>query len=566
MNKRPGALLATAWLLLMTGVVKAQAPTFFLNSRSEHIVERWELKRGKHLQGISTHLKPFSRERVTTNESWQTFWDSLPAPRSAVDRYQLRQLAGLNRPYMARIGDNNNLPGRQGGILGAFYESRRHLFSYEQHAADGSGFSLYANPVLGLNLHRSQEGEGLLYRNTRGVRLRGDVDQKLGFQFYLSENQATFPQYIDAYASDYGVIPNQGFIKRDGETFDFFNASGSVTFEASQHIHLQFGHGDHFIGEGHRSLLKSDFGPNYLYLRGRAQFGPIDYQSIFTQFTGEDISDPPYEQKYGAFHHLSIDITPSLELGLFESVIFSRSGNRGFRVQYLNPVIFYRYVDHQLGSPDNLLVGMNVDYMPFRRFQVYGQFVLDEFKISEIRAGDGWWGNKFGWQLGTRYVDALGVNQLDIGLEYNQARPYLYSQRNRDSYTHFNQPIAHPLGANFRELILSTRYQPFKRWRFRLLGGLARYGADTNGTNWGRNPRLSYTTREDDYGNTTGQGAEARRQWLQFTLGYEPYPNLMLQLRGRYREQLSDYEALEQSSLYFGAGLQYHFHQKASLF
>lgn len=529
-------------------------------------MERWELKRGEHLKGVSTHLKPFSRDRLTTDESWQTFWDSLPGSPSAVDKYQLRQLAGLNRPYMNKMAKAYDLPVKQEGVLGTFYQSRQHLYSYKKHDDDGSGFSLYANPVLGLHLHSSQEGEGLLYRNTRGVSLRGDVDETLGFQFYLTENQATFPQYIDQYAGEHGVIPNQGFIKRDGETFDFFNASGSITFAASDHIHLQFGHGDHFIGEGYRSLLKSDFGPNYLYLRGLAQFGPIDYQTIFTRLTGKDLSEPPYEEKYGAFHHLSIDITPSLEFGLFESVIFKGGDERGFRPQYLNPVIFYRFVDHQMGSPDNLLIGANADYMPFKSFQVYGQIILDEFKISEIRAGDGWWANKFGWQLGTRYIDALGINQLDIGLEYNQARPYLYSQRNNDDYTHFNQPLAHPLGANFREGIFNVRYQPFKRWRFKLLAGLAMYGADTNGTNWGTDPRLSYNTRQQDYGNEIGQGANTIRQWTQFTAAYEPFPNLMIQFRLRYREQDSDHQPLDRRSFYFGTGLEYHFPRKASLF
>ena len=543
-----------------------QAPTFFLNSRAEQIVERWELKRGKHLKGISTHLKPFSRARVTTDKSWNTFWDSLPGRRSKVDRYQLRMLAGLNRPYMTDLGEANGLPERQDGVFGAFYESRRHFFSHENHKPDGSGFSLYANPVLGLNLHRSFEGEGWLYRNTRAVNIRGDVDQTLGFQFYLSENQTTQPGYVDEYSAEHKVMPGQGFVKRDGEVYDFFNASGSITFEASQHIHFQFGHGNHFIGEGYRSMLLSDFGPNYLFLRARTQVGPLDYQNIFTQFTGEDIGEPPYSEKYGAFHHLSLDITPSLELGFFEAVIFQRDNNRGFRLNYFNPIILYRYVDHQLGSPDNVLVGMNADYLPFRDFQVYGQFILDEFKISEIRAGDGWWGNKFGWQLGARYVDVLGINQLDIGLEYNQARPYLYSQRGSDRYTQFRQPLAHPIGANFREGLFRVRYQPFKRWRFRLMTGLARYGADTNGTNWGGNPRLSYNSRERDFNNSIGQGAKTTRQWLKFTVGYEPFPNLMLQLRARYRQQLSDHPSLEQSSFFVGTGLHYHFAHKAPMF
>ncbi|MEZ4949696.1 MAG: hypothetical protein R2784_09960 [Saprospiraceae bacterium] len=35
--------------------------------------------------------------------------------------------------------------------------------------------------------------------------------------------------------------------------------------------------------------------------------------------------------------------------------------------------------------------------------------MFDEFKFDELTANTGWWANKFGWQLGLKYMDVLGV-------------------------------------------------------------------------------------------------------------------------------------------------------------
>jgi hypothetical protein len=59
-----------------------------------------------------------------------------------------------------------------------------------------------------------------------------------------------------------------------------------------------------------------------------------------------------------------------------------------------------------------------------------------------------------GLQLGAKYINALGIKNLDLQLEYNRVRPFTYSHRDSvANYTHYNQPMAHPLGANFSETI-----------------------------------------------------------------------------------------------------------------
>ena len=77
--------------------------------------------------------------------------------------------------------------------------------------------------------------------------------------------------------------------------------------------------------------------------------------------------------------------------------------------------------------------------------------MLDEFTAKEMFANNGYWANKYGIQLGGKYFDAFGVRNLDLQAELNMVRPYTYSHYDSTSnYTHYNQPLAHPLGADFR--------------------------------------------------------------------------------------------------------------------
>ena len=69
------------------------------------------------------------------------------------------------------------------------------------------------------------------------------------------------------------------------------------------------------------------------------------------------------------------------------------------------------------------------------------------------------------YRLGVKYVDAFNIKNLDLQFETNRVRPYTYSHFDSvANYTHYNQPLAHPLGANFQEYIGILKYQPAPRW------------------------------------------------------------------------------------------------------
>jgi hypothetical protein len=127
--------------------------------------------------------------------------------------------------------------------------------------------------------------------------------------------------------------------------------------------------------------------------------------------------------------------------------------------------------------------------------------------IDHIRAGDGWWANKFAIQAGGKYVDAFGISNLDLQGEINIVRPYMYSHfTNYSNYTSYNQAIAHPLGANFKEFVGILRYQPLPRLNITGKLSLIKIGRDTTGVNWGGDILKNNQTRQQELSNKIGQG------------------------------------------------------------
>jgi len=219
-------------------------------------------------------------------------------------------------------------------------------------------------------------------------------------------------------------------------------------------------------------------------------------------------------------------------------VIFGRKDR--FDFGYLNPIIFYRSIEQQNGSFDNSVAGLDAKANIGKGIQLYGQLSLDEFLLSEIKNNRGWWANKWGIQLGAKYIDAFGIANLDLQLEHNRVRPFTYSHRDSvANYTHYNQPLAHPLMANFSEFIGMARYQPAPKWL--AVGKLIYYtqGRDSSNQSYGSN--IFYPNvppfRQGDFGYDIGSGWKTNVFLASFLLSYELRENLFLELNAVVRKQ-----------------------------
>jgi hypothetical protein len=539
-------------------LAKGQSTNAPLNSDYYHWLDRYEIKSGKISPQLFTTIKPYKRDAIvryvdTLNASGEIFT-------SRSDQFNLQFFRNDSWEWSRAESNNSKKP-----ILKRLYKKKSDL-AY----VDIPEFDIHVNPVLYLSAGKDNNRDELITINTRGVEIRGLVDRKIGFYTFVGENQAVLPQYVADEVTRNRVVPQQGFWKTFNDTgVDFFEARAYIDFNVSKHIYMQFGNDRTFIGNGYRSLIFSDYSPPNLFLRTNVKVWKINYLFQLNRMAADARvgGGKRYPEKFMAFHHASVNIGKKLNVGLFESVVFSTKdsvNNNTFDFSYLNPVIFYRAIEQQFGSSDNAILGADFKWNAFKKISFYGQFVLDEFLLKEITAGNGWWANKYAIQGGIKYIDAFGVSNLDIQAEINRVRPYTYSHFSQyGSYSNYRQALAHPLGANFNEVLGIVRYQPLPRLNFTLKAFYAKVGRDNADENWGSNILLGYQVREREYGNVIGQGVSNTIFTLDFNASYMLKHNLFLEARQILRQSTSELAAYNFNTTLTSVALRWNMAQRS---
>lgn len=452
---------------------------------------------------------------------------------------------------------------------------------WNEHLVNVQGDDFWFTLDLPLDLQIGKDSDGVnTFNNTRALQINGGIGKKFNFSTTFYESQGRFSQYFNEYAEfmkpDGGnpaLIPGRGIAKEyKSDAYDYPVAEAYLSYSPNKHFSFQFGNGKNFIGDGYRSLLLSDVASPLPYVKINTSFWKIKYTNLW--MWGQDVSpeltvDGAYKQKFISLHYLSWNITKKFNIGLYESVIWDDSNGRGFDVNYINPIIFYTAVEFATGSrAGNVLLGMNLKYK-FNNVSLYGQLILDEFRGSEIASSDGWWANKFGYQLGAKFFNAFNVDKLYFQAEFNAVRPYTYSHDELNyNFGHNNQPMAHLWGANFREFVGIGRYS-FDRWFFDAKVVVGKKGFDYNTTSdsysYGGNIFKDNDDRASDYGNSIGQGNTANVFIGDIQAGYLVNPATNLKLYGRvayrsFQPTTNTANIYNSNSTWFSVGL------KAELF
>lgn len=546
-NTLKGFMKIFFFLLFLFPLASISQTTYLPQGDKQNILlERMEIKLQKDSILNFSKTKPFSRRTILieANEMWEEFRTSSLEQRketklaqtfdgSKVDSYNFMSLWTLNNNEWST--DSFRVKSKK--PIGAFYKTPANL--YEVHVKD---FDLIINPVIQYVVSKEKNNDQKLFLNTRGLTLRGKIADKIGFAAYMTDNQERDPMYVQQWISDRKAVPGEGAYKdfKAAGGVDYFDARGYFTFNVTKYIDVAFGYDKNFIGNGYRSLFLSDFANSNLFLKLNTRIWKFNYQNLFMELHNADRrgGDKLIGKKYAAMHHLDMNITKWLNIGLFEGIIFGRP-NR-FDFGYLNPVIFYRSIEQQNGSFDNAVVGLDAKANVAKRFQFYGQLLLDEFNLSEIKAGNGWWANKFGIQIGGKYIDAFGIKNLDLQIEHNRVRPFTYSHNDSvANYTHYNQPLAHPLMANFKEYIGIARYQPAPKWLIQAKAIYYQQGRDSSSVSYGSNIFLPNVSpyRTMDYGFDIGSGWKTNVMYASLLVSYELKENLFFELFGVYRKE-----------------------------
>ncbi|MEZ4851888.1 MAG: capsule assembly Wzi family protein [Bacteroidia bacterium] len=515
----------------------AQNTDIILGHDLYHYVDRLDIK---GIMGIylPTEVKPYGRNDLA---EWLANADTSQFSGNELSwHYRMRFLAD----------DSLAFQDYKPGVFKRFYRNRRDLFYVKTPT-----FQMAVNPSVHFaggmdrNDFSGNVNDLLTYTNSRGLSLRGSFIDKIGFYTEVYDNVIRAPQFVFNHFDQNQVLPGEAFIKRFGDEngLDFFSSRAYITYRPWKQMRIKFGKDRAFWGNGYQSLLLSDNAADYLLLNIQTRIWKLVYTNHFTQMIhfvpDRNDTEGTLPRKYGVFHQLTWAPQSNLSFSIFESVIYSpilANGQRGFELQYLNPLIFYRAAEQYIGSPDNGMLGLQTKWNFLQRFQLYGQVLLDDYNYSRRNDGKGYWGNKLGLQVGGKYIDAFGISTLDLQAEYNRIRPYTYQHFSRMSnYTHYRQPIGHALGANLQDFRLFVRYHPVPPLQILLSYHALVQGRDgADGINYGGDPQIPQINRPGEFENIIGQGEKWQLNQFYGRFSWQLFrSDIFLELETRYRTE-----------------------------
>ncbi len=558
---------ALSFAVVTLSIATGRAQTTFLPLGSEdyRTLDRLETLSGRLCDSLVSGDKPESRRNAVhflehlknkttfcTDPSVVVPVDTL-APRavySKIDRYNLDQMISESGEWTLK-GDGA-IDSKKAWFK-RFYQKQYNFFyiKTEDFVLD-KDFFLVINPVTN-NIAGMQQNspnpaginKTTLY-SSRGAEVRLWIGKKVGFYSCFTDNQEQFPYYVSSTVSKkLQAVPGADYFKNPSKPngqYDYMQASGYMNFDlVKNHLNITFGSGKHFLGDGFTSLLLTDNSSNMPFLQMQMRIWKLNYEALtlelMPQYTKD--KDQVLPKKYSSIHYLTVNATRWLNIGLFEAEVFSRANQ--FELSYLNPFIVTTTINRYNGAGDKSLLGFTGKAIILKRMQLYGQFILNEFRIGELTSNKGWYGNKYGIQVGGKYFDAAGIRNLDLQAEVNAVRPYTYSSQDTfANYTNYNQPMADPLGAGFIKTIGEVRYQPMKNLYLTLRATYYTQGADTGNKNFGNNVFKNYTTAASTYGVSMVNGPKNTCKMVNLNISYQVRRNIFLDLGGTYRSYSSN--------------------------
>lgn len=293
-----------------------------------------------------------------------------------------------------------------------------------------------------------------LYKNMRGFVLRVNLGSKVSVESSFRENQVELPTYLSNRTKALDVAYGQGRVKEFNDTgYDFAMASSTISYSPNDKINIQVGHGKHFVGYGHRSLLLSDMAFNYPYLKLNTLWfkGKLQYQNLYASFQDLIRLDSDFEgeglfqRKQGVFHYLDYAVNSRLNIGLFEGVMMQSidtSGNVSVPANFWVPVIFVNTLIEDDSDKGNSLVGLNTNYKLSNNWQVYGQ--VAGYGLKDMEAS---------FQLGSKYYfEFIPIRlQVELNSKAKNLRPNMFN--------HYNESLADPLSSEMNELYISVLFE-----------------------------------------------------------------------------------------------------------
>lgn len=326
-----------------------------------------------------------------------------------------------------------------------FSNDEKYIYHYKDSANSVSVLPLGSfEQILNHDITNKMSHTALL--GNMGIRVRGTLSNSIGYYIQATNGMLLSGERAVA-LNDPKLQQNIKFTKLNSD-FDF--TESHINFNLDW-FSLNFGRETRNIGSGiFEKFIISDNAPPMDAITLSAKFESFEYSYSHYGLIGyPDTSKLPVgfmsiiPTKFMAFHRFAIK--PSWgEISFYEQVIYS---NRGYELAYLNPLSFFKSLEHALHDRDNSIMGIDFTIRPISNFQLKGTFVLDDIIFSQI--GKKFWSNKTAFNISAETY----LNPVSIGIEYARVEPYTFSHFNKqNNYTNDGRVFGGYLDPNSQEI------------------------------------------------------------------------------------------------------------------
>lgn len=434
--------------------------------------------RGWLPQPLSEAL-PYSRQEV---------WNYLKVLEECRDK-----LNGLERTqldeYWSRFADSTGVQAEGDHANGLQFFRNGHDLAELR----GKDWALAGNPVFQARqeFHRfSSDSTGKMSVWASGFDLRGSLKR---FSFSVRATDAHVRG--DVWLADHTHFPYRYDVRPSG--FDYDEADAEIAYQAP-HLQLLFGKTRNRWGSGrYNSLILSDQPTSYTQFRGKFNIGPVEITALQAKLqqrppvivhadtTAQGIARLQYAEKYLAAHRVQFDVSRRVQVGMYEAVVY---GERGFDLDYLNPVMFLRSAEHYADDRDNALMGFDLKWRPYPDVVAHGELLIDD--VSTTRLGQGFYGNKLGYQGGADWYDPVGLTNTRMVCEYTRIEPYVYSHKFAiNSYQQYGGMLGASIGPNSDVVTAGCVWTVSRPLELEVWAQVRRHGANpVSGRNVGGDP------------------------------------------------------------------------------
>ncbi len=449
---------------------------------------------------------------------------------------------GLDKaPRTILLDDSTTITKRIGDL---FSSKEKFIYAYRD-----SSVSFYGNFIFSLNM---TSANGTSHAPTSyemgifGGRVHGTIGSSFGYYLQVT-NGLLYGDKTYALGMDPQLQANYKIHEANSNSFD--ETEGYLQYH-NNWLTVQVGREQLLWGTAvdpeEKLYLSSDAAP-FDFIRMNAQYGIFSFAYIHGWLQGmrtfvynayADMYDESVEPKYIAAHEINLSFPGVLDFGANEMIIYSRPSPE---LAYLNPVNFFKSVEHSLQDRDNALLTFDVKTHFLDPVQIFGSILIDDMDFSKL--GTKYWGNLFAYQIGGYYIEPFKIPDADLLIQYTLIDPYVFSHHIPvNSYTNKELTLGYPMEPNSDRWVTHAGY-----WLSRDVYIQGGYIRERHGANIVDSNGILITNVGGDilFGHRAGDGIEKEflggirtiADRFQAKLVYQIVRNIFCELQFEYRLQ-----------------------------